>query len=237
MNEKNFDIYLEFNYLKLNLAAFNKLNGKLEFYKEKSYKLYFEDNNKLNFDELQKFVEESILELEKSIDYFVKDIYLMIETPQSTSIKLSVVKNNEGKKLIKEDAIYLIQDAKQLFLKSNKDSSIIHIIVENYVLDNINYNFFPIDRNCNKFSIDIKFICLPKILIKKFEKLFSKQQIYVNKFICSNYVKRFEFKNNNKNLCERGRDIIEGINKQEVVSIPKTIKKTGFFEKLFHLFR
>ena len=50
-------------------------------------------------------------------------------------------------------------------------------------------------------------------------------------------MKRFEFQNNKKNLCERGRDIIEGINKQEVVSIPKTIKKTGFFEKLFHLFR
>ena len=38
MSERNFDIYLEFNFSKLNLAAFDKLNGKLEYYKEKTYK-------------------------------------------------------------------------------------------------------------------------------------------------------------------------------------------------------
>ena len=29
MNEKNFDIYFEFNYSKINLAAFNKISDKL----------------------------------------------------------------------------------------------------------------------------------------------------------------------------------------------------------------
>ena len=36
---------------------------------------------------------------------------------------------------------------------------------------------------------------------------------------------------------EHDKDIVEGINKQEVVSIPKILKKKGFFEKLFHLFK
>ena len=67
--------------------------------------------------------------------------------------------------------------------------------------------------------------------------MFFKQQIFINKFICSNYVKKFDFDNNKQNICERSKKIVEGINKQEVVSIPKTIKKTGFFEKLLHFFR
>ena len=41
MSEKNFDIYLEFSFTKLNLSAFDQLNGKLEHYKEKEYKFYF----------------------------------------------------------------------------------------------------------------------------------------------------------------------------------------------------
>ena len=41
----------------------------------------------------------------------------------------------------------------------------------------------------------------------------------------------------NKISVKEVKEIVEGINKQEVVSIPKTIKKTGFFEKLFHFFR
>ena len=237
MSKKNFDIYLEFNYSKLNLAAFNKLNNQLEYYKEQSYKSYINSDQELNFDELQKLIEKNIIEMEKSIDEFVKDIYLIIETPQTMSIQLSVIKNNEGNKITKQDVMYLIQDAKQQILKSNSAIEIIHIITENYNLDNMNHNFLPLDINCKKFSIDIKFICFPKDLLRNFEQLFLKQQIFINKFICSNYVKTFDFKNNEKHICEKGKEIVEGINKQEVVSIPKIIEKTGFFERLFHFFK
>ena len=236
MSKKNFHIYLEFNYTELNIAAFNKINNKLEYFNQKLYKSYF-NNNELNFDILQNFVEENILEVEKAIGEFVKDIYLMIETPQSTSINLSVLKNNEGNKITKQDVMYLIQDAKQQILKSNSAIEIIHIITENYNLDDMNHNFLPLDINCKKFSIDIKFICFPKDLLRNFEQLFLKQQIFINKFICSNYVKTFDFKNNEKHICEKGKEIVEGINEQEVVSIPKIIEKTGFFERLFHFFK
>ena len=237
MSKKSFDIYLEFNYSKLNLAAFNKLNNQLEYYKEQSYKPYINSDQELNFDELQKLVEKNIIEMEKSIDEFVKDIYLIIETPQTMSIQLSVIKNNEGKNITKQDALYLIQDAKQQILKSHLDIRILHIIVENYIFDDMEYKFLPLEKNCKKFSIDVKFICFPKNLLKNFEQLFLKQQIFINQFICLNYVKTFNSKDNEKNICELAKDIVKGINKQEVVSIPKIIKKTGFFEKLFHFFR
>jgi hypothetical protein len=237
MSKKKFDIYLEFNYSKLNLAAFNKLNNQLEYYKEQSYKPYIDSDKELNFDELQKLVEKNIIEIEKSIDEFVKDIYLIIETPQTMSIQLSVIKNNEGKNITKQDALYLIQDAKQQILKSHLDIRILHIIVENYVSDDVEYKFLPLEKNSKKFSIDLKFICFPKNLLKNFEQLFLKQQIFINQFICLNYVKTFNSKDNEKNICELAKDIVKGVNKQEVVSIPKIIKKTGFFEKLFHFFR
>ena len=237
MNKKSFDIYLEFNYLKLNLAAFNKLNSQIEYYKEQSYKPYINSDQELNFNELQKLVEKNIIEMEKSIDEFVKDIYLIIETPQTMSIQLSVIKNNEGKNITKQDALYLIQDAKQQILKSHLDIRILHIIVENYIFDDVEYKFLSLEKKCKKFSIDVKFICFPKSLLKNFEQLFLKQQIFINRFICLNYVKTFNSKDNEKNTCELAKDIVKGVNKQEVVSIPKIIKKTGFFEKLFHFFR
>jgi len=189
MSKKNFDIYLEFNYSKLNLAAFNKLNSQLEYYKEQSFKSYINSDQELNFDELQKLVDQNIIEMEKSIDEFVKDIYLIIETPQTMSIQLSVIKNNEGKNITKQDALYLIQDAKQQILKSHLDIGILHIIVENYIFDDVEYKFLPLDKNCKKFSIDVKFVCFPKNLLKNFEQLFLKQQIFINQFICLNYVK------------------------------------------------
>ncbi len=237
MNEKNFDIYLEFNFSKLNLSVFNKLNGKIEYYKEQTYKSFLKNYKEINFNELEKFLEKNILELEKSVNIFVKDVYLIVETPQSISIELSLMKNNEGQKIVKQDAMYMVQDARQQIIKSNPNFEIIHIIVENYILDNIEYKFLPLEKDCKNFSIDIKFVCFPKNFVKNFEKLFFKQQISINKFICLNYVKSFQFENNQNNICENGRKIAEGINKQEVVSVPKTIKKRGFFEKMFHFFK
>ena len=87
----------------------------------------------------------------------------------------------------------------------------------------------PINKKCKKFSIDIKFICFPKDLKKNFEDLFSKHQINIHRFISLNYLNEFNFINIDKNSCERGRDIIKGINKQEVVLVPKELKKKGFF--------
>ncbi len=237
MSEKKFDIYFEFNNKNLNLAAFDKSTDKLDYYKEYPYLSYFDNYKELNFEKLDKFLEDSVFEIEKSTKEFLKDVYLIIETPDSTSIQMSVRKNNEGNKIGKEDAIYLIQDAKQQLLRSNYDMEIIHIIVENYTLDEVKYNFLPINQRCKKFSTDIKFICFPKDLKKNFEYLFSKHQINIIRFISLNYLNEFNFKNNDQNNCEKGRDIIKGINKQEVVLIPKELKKKGFFERLFHLFK
>jgi hypothetical protein len=237
MSEKKFDIYLEFNYSRLNLAAFSKTSDKLEYYKEQTYKSYFDNYKELNFEKLDTLLDKNILAIEKSTGGFVRDIYLIVETPQSISIKLSVTKNNEGNKIIKEEAMYLVQDAKQQLLKSNQDLGIIHIIVENYVLDDVKYKFLPLEKKCTKFSIDVKFICFPKALLKSFERLFLKQQIDIIQFVCSNYLKKFDFIDKEKNICEYAKNIVQGINKQEVVSIPKELEKKGFFEKLFHFFK
>ena len=237
MSEKKFDIYLEFNYSKINLAAFNKIDNKLEFYKEYKYQSYVDNYKELNFENLDKILEESILEIEKSTGQFIKEVYLIVETPQSISMNLSVTKKNEWNRITTQNAMYLIQDAKQQILRSNQDIGILHIIVENYILDNLQYKLLPLDKNCNKFSVDVKFICFPKDLLKKFENLLLKHQIYINRFLCLKYLKDFDFENKEKNICQIGRNIVRGANKQEVVSITKEPEKKGFFEKLFHFFR
>ena len=66
MSEKKFNIYFEFNYSKINLAVFNKINDKLEYYKEQTYESYFNNYKELNFEKLEKILEESILEIGKS---------------------------------------------------------------------------------------------------------------------------------------------------------------------------
>ena len=158
-------------------------------------------------------------------------------SPVSFSINLSLIKNNEGKKVEKKNVQYLVQDAKQQILRSYHSKKIIHIIITNYVIDNVAYDYLPLDLNCSKFSIDIKFICFPKNLIKKLEELFNNHQIFINKIICSNYAKLFTKNKSCINVCESGLKLVQGVNKQEVAIVARTLEKKGFFERLFHFFK
>ena len=98
------------------------------------------------------------------------DIHSIADIPGGTGLGssssftvalLHALNTYKGKNITKHDATYLIQDAKQQILKSNLGIEILHIIVENYIFDNVKYNFLPLDKKCKKFSIDAKFICFP----------------------------------------------------------------------------
>ena len=236
MSEKNFDIFLNLSSRKLSIAAFKKFDSSSIFFKE-----YICENdlnkNELNFDNIDKIIKKNIFEIEKITGSFLNDLYLMIETPKSISISLSLTKNNDAKKIQRKDVQYLIQDAKQQILRTHYDKDIAYIIISNYVINNIHYDYLPKDINCEKFSIDIKFICFQKNLIKKLEQLFNNHQIYINKIICSNYAKSIDENQSNLDICESGLKLTQGINKREVAIVPKKLEKKGFFEKLFHLFK
>jgi len=124
----------------------------------------------------------------------MNNISVMLDTSDALCISLSLSKKNDGKFIDKKDVQYLIQDAKQQILKSYPDISIIHIIISNYKIDNKDYDHLSENIKCKLFSIDIFFICFPKIVIKNLENLFQKNQISINQFLCSSYAKSLNYK-------------------------------------------
>jgi hypothetical protein len=236
MSEKFFDVYLNISFDKLMVSVFNKFDGKIIFFKEYNCLTNFNKNH-LNFSNLEKILQNSIREIEKATNSFLNEIYLMIDTEESMPIYLSLIKDNEGNQIDIKNIQYLVQDAKQQILRSYFNKNITHIIIEKYMIDNVEYSYLPLNTSCKRFSIDIKFICFPKHLIKKVEQLFNHHQILINKIICSKYAKKFNINNYESNICKIGFKLNSGLNKQEVVIVPKILSKKGFFEKLFHFFK
>ena len=236
MSENNFDAYLNISFDKLIVSVFRKFDGENIFLKEYNCLTNFNKNH-LNFNNLEKILQNSIREIEKATNSFLKEIYLMIDTEESMPIYLSIAKDNEGNRIDKKIVQYLVRDAKQQILRSYFDKNIIHIIIEKYIIDYVEYSYLPLNISCKKISIDIKFVCFPKHLIKKVDQLFNDHQILVNKIICSKYAKKFNIDNYEANICKIGFDLNSGLNKQEVVIIPKILNKKGFFERLFHFFK
>ena len=188
MNYKTFETYFDCGSSKIRVGAFNKKNIENSFYYESNF---FFDQEKM-ISEIQKI----ILSLEENTKEYLNDINLIIDSNKMLSIGISVSKKIDGSKLKKEDIQFLIQNAKQQVLRNYFNQSIVHIIIKNYKIDNIEYNILPDDLSCNLISLDILFICLSKETIEYFKKQFFKLDISVNQISCSSYAKSTNYKDN-----------------------------------------
>ena len=188
MDNKNFEVYFDCGFSKIRVCAFNKHNPKNIFC---AVSESFLDHSNIDFE-----IQNIISSLEKDTKEYLDNINLMIDSPKMISVGISISKKLEGSKLKKEDVKFLVQEAKQQVIKSYPDKQAVHIIIQNYKIDDTHYTFLPDDINCNLISLDILFICLPKKTIEYFKKLFFKLNISVNKFFCSTYVKSINYKDN-----------------------------------------
>ena len=129
--------------------------------------------------------------------------------------------------------IYLLNEAKD-DADSIKDKRIIHILIDNYLIDNKFYQELPNNLKC-KFSLDLSFICLPEDLIKNIEKILENYQISINRILSATYIEEYS-KKENLDFFHSMKKIIDGSNTNEVMLVQKISKNKGFFEKFFDFF-
>ena len=204
-------------------------------------KIYFEkfeieeNFTELKFSKLDEFLNFNIFKIEKKLNNFIKDIYVILDSKEFHSIKLSIKKDNNGNLINSETLIHPLNDLKNLCQSSLQDKKIIHFLIERYVIDNKFYKTLPENVNCNIFSLDTEFICLSKNLIENIEKILKKYHISLNQILSASYLEKLKDNTDNTIFTTASR-IISGHNSNEVLLIGKTNKKYGFFEKFFNFF-
>ena len=228
----NFEAYLLVSPKKFLVSVKKKNNFDNIYQQEKNFK---NDLEIIKLDELNEFLNENIYKAEKYLDNFIKDINLVLDCNQFFHVQLSLKMNNYGDLLKKKNLDYLLNEAKNQCRDTLRNKKIIHVIIDNYFVDNKIHKSMPQNLNCNFFSIDVSFICLPIDFLKNFEVVINKYQISINRIISYKYVREL-FLNRNLDILKMTKDTIDGYNENEVVLVAKKLKKEGFFEKFFHFF-
>ena len=209
----------------------NKTNEKIY-----SEKLAIEENStEFKFRKMDEFLDSNILKIEKKLDSFIKDIYVILDSKEFHSIKLSIKKDNNGNLLNSKTLIHPLNDLKNLCQSNLQNKKIIHFLVEKYLIDNKFYTTLPENVNCNIFSLDTEFICLSKNLIENTEKILKKYHISLNQILSASYLEKMKDNSDNTIFTTASR-IISGHNNNEVLLIGKINKKQGFFERFFNFF-
>ena len=151
-----------------------------------------------------------------------------------------IVGANLAKKLSEQGKnVFLLDDdineLKNQCNKSLQNQKIIHMIIENYKINGQNYSSLPENINCENFSLNVKFICIPNNLFEGLKKILKKYQIFINLIQSAEYLRKFPC-NDRKNIFEVAFKLMNGHNNNEILLKKKTLKNKGFFEKFFDFF-
>ena len=228
----DFQTYLYLNYNQFIIYVAEISTNEKIYYE----KLVIKENfTELKLNKLDEFIDSNIFKIEKKLNSFVKDTYVILDSNEFHSIKLSIKKDNNGNLINSEALIHPLNDLKNLCQSNLQNKKIIHFLIERYVIDNKFYTTLPENVNCNIFSLDTEFICLSKNLIENTEKILKKYHISLNQILSASYLEKLKDNTDNTIFTTAGR-IISGYNSNEVLLIDKTNKKYGFFEKFFNFF-
>ena len=133
--------------------------------------------------------------------------------------------NEENKEIFKNEFVNIIKDKKLSF-------DLIKKIIFARIEETLNLSFKTIDKNkSSELKKELKII-----LIGQGSKILNNKYIDMKETIP--LVDEIDFfEESTTNICESGLKLMQGINKQEVVIIPKKLKKKGLFERLFYFFK
>jgi cell division ATPase FtsA len=189
----------------------------------------------INFENLSKFLDSNVYKIEKLAGKFIKNIFLIVKLDINLYTNICIKKNFYNSLIDQKSLKNILIDAKDLFKESYQQQSIMHMIINNYLINKKNYSSLRNDLKSDNLSLEIKFISIPGEIISKFVKILEKYQIRIDRTVCGHYVKNF-YDNIDGELSVMADQIINGSNNNEVLLIPKNVENKGIFEKFFQIF-
>ena len=211
-------------------------NGKTYYKENINFEIPDDLSNDLNFEIILKLLKKNIRKIEKKLGFFLNSGNISIQSKSFQSILFSVKDIYDDRELDKDVIIKLIRGAMQQFDNCEKNLTILHVIINKYIVDNKVYVFYP---NCKKFKkivLELEFVCLNKILIHKVKNLFNECKIDIKKIVSYDYAKKFLDNIKDDTLCFSAHKILNGANQSEVILSENTLKKHNLFDKIFNFF-
>jgi hypothetical protein len=229
IENSDFEIFLYISKNKYQIFVYDKQNLKNIYIEE------IKNNDETELDILSKFIDKNIYKIEKIIKNFVRNIILIIEDDKVLELGISLKKKNYEKNIDQKYLESSLVEIKDVFRENYQDQIIMHmIIVENDKNEN---NFLLNDNNKNVdcFFLEINFISITNKFTFYFDKLLESHQIKISRYMSYKYIKSYIGEDLTE-LSVMANKLNNGLNKNEVKLVSKSVENKGFFEKFFQLF-
>ena len=201
---------------------------------QKKYLMPDSLDNNLNLTILTKFILEKVKDFEKDVGIFIEKVNVITDI-EYNQLSLSLKSKYNTNQIKERDIIRLISDAKKLIIRNNKNCYILHILVDQYIIDGKKYFEFPENFDYKEFIVDVSFITINNSTVKMLNRILKDCNIEVIKIISHQYSSRFADKKDSS-PCIAAKKVVDGINPLEVKIHNLKTKTQGLFEKIFNFF-
>ena len=229
IEETDFETFLYISKNKYQIFVYDKYNLK-NLYESQ---LKINDDIDLNF--LSKFLDENIYKIEKIVSNFIRDIILIIEDDKIFNTNISIKKKNYKKYIEQKYLENNLKEVKDIFKESYQDQIIMHMVIVNKDANENDFLLNNANTNEDYSYLEVNFISISNSFTLIFDKLLENHQIKIRKYMSGIYIKSF-LREDETELSVMANKLYNGLNKNEVKLISKTIENKGFFEKFFQLF-
>ena len=225
IEETYFETFLFISKNKYQIFVYDKNNLKNLYNKE------IKIIDTIELKNLSDFLDENIYKIEKKINNFIKNIILIIEDERVLDVAISIKKKNYEKYLDQKHLENSLVEVKDVFRENYQDQIIMHMIVVD------NENNFLLNNNINNdyLFLEINFISITNNFTFYFDKLLESHKIKISRYMSYKYIKS-HIGEDPTDLSIMANKLNDGLNKNEVQLISKSVKNIGFFEKFFQLF-
>ena len=229
-NKESETFYLAMVDHDLHLSYFSSEENNSSYQKKYLMPDSLDDN--LNLTILTKFILEKVKDFEKDVGIFIEKVNVITDAKYN-QFSLSIKSKYSSNQIKEIDIIRLISDAKQLIMRNNKNCRILHILVDQYIIDGKGYSEFPENLDYKEFIVDVSFITINNSNVKMLNRILKDCNIEVKKIISYQYSSRFADKKD-QSPCNAAKKVIDGINPLEVQTLNLKAKTEGLFEKMFN---
>jgi len=229
IEDTDFEIFLYISKNKYQIFVFDKN------YLKNLYNEEIKNIGEIELNTLSKFLDENIYKIEKMIKKFVRNIILIIEDDKVLDVGISFKKKKYEKNIDQKYLENSLVEVKDIFRENYQDQIIMHMIV---VDNNKNENNFLLNndnKNDDYMFLEINFISITNNFTFYFDKLLESHQIKISRYMSYKYIKNYIGEDSTE-LSIMANKLNNGLNKNEVQLVSKSVENKGFFEKFFQLF-
>ncbi len=200
MSNKTPELFIEINELNIIFVAGNyddDLNFSILEKNISSAEDFF-NNELINLSQAVKIVKENVEKIENKIDHVFKDVTVILDQFNCSSVNISGYKILNQSQILKENISYILNSLKLTISESEKDKSILHIFNSKSVLDGNVIENLPIGLFGNFYNHELTFFLIKKNDLKNIKQIFNKNGLNIKKIMNKTFIEGTQLIENNK---------------------------------------